>query len=81
MTKAQRNKRDFILAMNERYSQDRWGHYKIDLADGRQYRFKMQKASVRIERIVSGRYFRVHTIPYGKLTIDEVAHFLGRVTK
>ena len=60
------------------FTQDRWGHFKVDLIDGRMYRFKMQKASLRIERIICKHYVRAHTIPYGRLTIHAVTEFIKR---
>ncbi len=79
MTKGQRNKAQFIEDMNvQGFIEDRWGHFKVDLGDGRRYRFKMQKASLRIERVVGKHYFRAHTIPYGKLNINLANSFITR---
>ncbi len=81
-TKAQRNKSKFIEDMNvQGFIEDRWGHFKVELSDGRKYRFKMQKASLRIERIIGKNYFRAHTIPFGRLDIHDANDFINRVRR
>jgi hypothetical protein len=50
MSKSQKAKQNFDVLCEEFFGPaDRWGHYKFDINDGREYRIKLNKTSWRYE--------------------------------
>ena len=87
MTKAQKLLSQFRSHLESKGLQaDRWGNYKINIKDGREYRFKLNKTSWRFERRsgimwmrVSSRYYSSDDSLSAASNHIEIANNMGRV--
>ncbi len=81
MTKGQKNKLHLSEALEARYDleADRWGHYQFTV-DGKRYRLKFQKQSIRLEShggTIGWR--RITSVPAGRVHVTDFAVWLNLI--
>jgi len=78
-TNLQKRKEQFHLDMQNIYNltPDRWGNYKFTAHNGRQYRLKCQKQTIRFESKVVDRWMRMKTYSYGHIENNLNNHLIG----